>query len=1089
MSEPNPLSTLSSYETRHLVAHLVSAHLDSELHSLLALETAEKRNAWYEQKLVAADLTGYLSDLRAGMVCVARSEADVPTTLSLTLRYSALASSVRTVILKFPPLLLQALLKSGLWPVARVWTYYANIEDRAAKCEALELLVPSLPARLILEAFEECATWIGDRGSTLWIKGLVSLLPYLDRQHIRRAQNLFFETVYEYEKELALVGLAPFLDREDFEALLDDIHWNIRSSGKAGDIIASIVRYIPPTLLDYAVYIMIDDAWSSEHCWAAVCREMNLAMVKAALARIEAAEEGNKARLVRDAVPSLLLRWSEIEPNPHSIRALRGIDRQHFTLFMRHLVIVAPVWPSGRALKLLAQFTRSEQLRAAGLLALSRFIPETSLTTCIRAVRKMKDNRSRAIGLCAVAQHMPPLERDGALLEAFSSACAVDKPYGVVELDPGSRTVAYMRAEALSTVARVCAQTGQIELALRSVDVALEAQEPSLRDEYDVNDDRASYGELMAACLGDITAFLGADHLRTHVDRIRRLRADAVVGRAMSRAALWLPSEMCEHVVRTAQNIEEILAVAPYASDDVLDWVLTEKYDQFIRDVQPKLLDGLAPHLPKSLLNTCIRLTHGIRDYLGQAVALASLSSCPQNPNAENTAARALAAALLTGPYNDGSRQQALCDIAPFLDRAALYPAIEEAQKLAYDFLSRPALSALLRQLAIRGQPESAWATACGLPLDIRDEVLRSLCSVVPAKCLDQLSEVIDFENWNSVYEDMLRESLPRLSSESLESLFDVALSLAPPSNTAMLSVIAIRTPDVLREKVIKAVRMSGDCESLGGCEQIAIVIASLANSVAGTEHSELVAEAISRIQTARDQFYLPIAIAAIAAEMTQESELEQLLKIVHESANETTQSRSRAALIGHLPDDHFYGIADSFSRKAFKEDADTAVAITCGYSRRGRVSKAIRFYLSLPSWAKCDAAKGIAGCLEKEQLVEMLNDCEGIYDSPTHKSRVIEVILPFLPADLLGVARRIVFANPNKFERKPSLLAFTRRVCEVGSPLDEFNRFCDFMSGQNRLDGLYDFASIVPLLALVGGTAAVSRATKAIDDVMRWWG
>lgn len=153
-----------------------------------------------------------------------------------------------------------------------------------------------------------------------------------------------------------------------------------------------------------------------------------------------------------------------------------------------------------------------------------------------------------------------------------------------------------------------------------------------------------------------------------------------------------------------------------------------------------------------------------------------------------------------------------------------------------------------------------------------------------------------------------------------------------------------------------------------------------------------------------------------------------------------------------------------------------------------GERLRAVQFYLSLPSWAKYDAAREIAGRLNADQFVEILTDCGNIYDSAKHKSMVIAAILPFLPADLLSSARKIVFANPNKFERKQSVIAFVRRVCEVGSPLEEFNRYCDAVSAQNRLEGLYDFASIVPLLVSAGGVPAVSKATTAIEDAVRWW-
>ncbi|MCB8923966.1 MAG: hypothetical protein H6662_20490 [Ardenticatenaceae bacterium] len=59
----NPVAQLTRYELRHLVAHLEQSGRIGDLHRLLALETGEQRNAWYEAKDAVGDLQGYLDDV------------------------------------------------------------------------------------------------------------------------------------------------------------------------------------------------------------------------------------------------------------------------------------------------------------------------------------------------------------------------------------------------------------------------------------------------------------------------------------------------------------------------------------------------------------------------------------------------------------------------------------------------------------------------------------------------------------------------------------------------------------------------------------------------------------------------------------------------------------------------------------------------------------------------------------------------------------------------------------------------------------------------------------------------------------------
>lgn len=59
----NPVAHLNEYELRHLVAHLEATGRTEDLHRLLALESSNHSNAWYEAKEAIADTAGYLGEL------------------------------------------------------------------------------------------------------------------------------------------------------------------------------------------------------------------------------------------------------------------------------------------------------------------------------------------------------------------------------------------------------------------------------------------------------------------------------------------------------------------------------------------------------------------------------------------------------------------------------------------------------------------------------------------------------------------------------------------------------------------------------------------------------------------------------------------------------------------------------------------------------------------------------------------------------------------------------------------------------------------------------------------------------------------
>jgi hypothetical protein len=173
------LQSLTEYELRHLVPHLVEAGREVDVHRLLALESRAAQpiestspdrvndgslptavNSWYEAKEGVGDLPGFLRDVQLAWEC-ARDEArsddadrGEPETsrghpIALQVRYSLIAASVRSLAGALPPALLELLVLHGTWPAARALDYARQVPNPEQRAQSLTAIAKTLdePAR------------------------------------------------------------------------------------------------------------------------------------------------------------------------------------------------------------------------------------------------------------------------------------------------------------------------------------------------------------------------------------------------------------------------------------------------------------------------------------------------------------------------------------------------------------------------------------------------------------------------------------------------------------------------------------------------------------------------------------------------------------------------------------------------------------------------------------------------------------------------------------------------------------------------------------------------------------------------------
>ena len=223
------LPDLTAYEVAHTVSRLdaIARYEPArarDIYRLLRAETAQQRwspeavprkrrrwrrpkppvarqvlrerryNIWYEVKIRAGDLDGYLDDVRVAEGWAARAAEDEEQraeAIAAELRYAFTRASVNVLAGRAPPGLLAVLVERGLWSIVRALGYARNAPTAGGRARALARLCPYLDvdarADIVGEALEEVATITDDdalltrrvEAETARSRALAELAPFL----------------------------------------------------------------------------------------------------------------------------------------------------------------------------------------------------------------------------------------------------------------------------------------------------------------------------------------------------------------------------------------------------------------------------------------------------------------------------------------------------------------------------------------------------------------------------------------------------------------------------------------------------------------------------------------------------------------------------------------------------------------------------------------------------------------------------------------------------------------------------------------------------------------------------------------------
>ncbi|MDF0676034.1 MAG: NB-ARC domain-containing protein [Nitrospira sp.] len=136
--------SLDNYCRARLAHHLVRAGRPAELHQLLLETRADSRNGWFEEKLGAGDLTGYVEDLELAAVSAREQARSANPTegVGLEVRYAVIQSTLASLAANLPPPMFVALVKNKLWTPGRAKGYALKIQRIDVRVATIMDLLP-----------------------------------------------------------------------------------------------------------------------------------------------------------------------------------------------------------------------------------------------------------------------------------------------------------------------------------------------------------------------------------------------------------------------------------------------------------------------------------------------------------------------------------------------------------------------------------------------------------------------------------------------------------------------------------------------------------------------------------------------------------------------------------------------------------------------------------------------------------------------------------------------------------------------------------------------------------------------------------
>lgn len=145
LSPSNPFDTLNEYESRHLLEHLAACGRTSEVHTILALETDDGRNAWYLCRTHTGTDADFQRDIDLAVDLIDTAINPNESSLILKTRYRIVSSSLSAIHDRFPPRVISQLIRVGVWSARQAIEAIEFLSDGTQRAEMIEEVLAYIP--------------------------------------------------------------------------------------------------------------------------------------------------------------------------------------------------------------------------------------------------------------------------------------------------------------------------------------------------------------------------------------------------------------------------------------------------------------------------------------------------------------------------------------------------------------------------------------------------------------------------------------------------------------------------------------------------------------------------------------------------------------------------------------------------------------------------------------------------------------------------------------------------------------------------------------------------------------------------------
>jgi hypothetical protein len=456
----NPFDDLAPYECRNLIGHLQDAGRAEDVHRVLAMETVERGNAWFELCERRGEVRGYLADVDRAWRLAERPAPQGQKRVQsgdcgLQVRYALLAATMSGRALNISGPLLVALVRNDLWSSDQAMAYLRQMPDPGMRALALQRLAAHLPQPAVREAIV-----LAGRGASQWQtdNALVGLLPR--QAELGEAPAALKAALLIEDGPTCAKCLAGVL-RHSSSALRAKAEQDARqvSNPERRALLLQAVwlnssQRPPPEAVDVELSAVrsLERPDSRARALAAIAAYLGEHALRGTLHAILAGEDGWTSESIADLLPRL----AELG-HPREALALIGKvrgDQQK----ARALTGIGPYLSAPSRAKALrtALNIESEQSKAATLQALVPLLDVRLLRRAAIAARPIRSATHRAQTLAAMGSRLPTSEANALFQEAL----------GAIREQGGD----YVRAFYLGTIAPLLPEQLRLEVLAEALD-------------------------------------------------------------------------------------------------------------------------------------------------------------------------------------------------------------------------------------------------------------------------------------------------------------------------------------------------------------------------------------------------------------------------------------------------------------------------------------------------------------------------------------------------------------------------------------------------------------------------------------------